>query len=166
MALDRKGITTTLQNFFKADTDVLYGETKLIQLIKGKTALFSRAKVNNNKPNAIYLHCSGKVKTQARLQNADYDYFIDIRFESIQTDPEKASSTLDDALEQIDKLINEDGWSNGELLSSYYTDASAKIRSIDLVESTFPPPTHGENKRMVIEIEGAIVVNINRTSTN
>jgi hypothetical protein len=166
MSLDRKGITTALANFFKADTTTLYGRGKLIQLIENKTALFSKAKVNNNNPNGIYLHCPGKIKTQFRLQNADYDYTINLRFESIQTNPEKAANTLDDALEQIDELINNEGYSSGDLFSSYYTDANAKIISVDLVESVFEPPELNENKRYVTEIEGAIIVTINKLSTN
>ncbi len=161
MALDRRGIARALRDLFRNDTDTLYGSGKLLQLIEDKAALFSKAKVNNNNPNALYLWVDLSDTTEERMQNADTSYLCNFRFESIQVNPENASNTIDDSLERINFLINREMY-DGQVLSEYYTDTNAQVINMVSISSTFEPPESTEEKKMTIEIEGAVEIEINR----
>ena len=161
MSLDRRGIARALRDLFRSDTTVLYGDGKLLQLIEDKAALFSKAKVNYNNPNALYLWVDLSDTTEERMQNTDSSYLCNFRFESIQVNPENAANTIDDSLERINYLINEEMYT-GQVLSSYYTDSSAQIINMVPLSSTFEYPESTDGKRMIIEIEGAIEIEVNR----
>lgn len=161
MALDKRGITKAVRDLFRNDTDTLYGSGKLLQLIEDKAALFSKAKVSNNNPNALYLWVDLSDTTEERMQNADTSHLCNFRFESIQVNPENASNTLDDSLERIKYLINKEMY-DGQVLSEYYTDTNAQVINMVLLTSTFEPPESTDGKKMIIEIEGAIEIEVNR----
>ena len=161
MALDRRGIARALRDLFRNDTGTLYGSGNLLQLIEDKAALYSKAKVNNNNPNALYLWVDLSDTTEERMQNADTSYLCNFRFESIQVNPENAANTIDDSLERINVIINEEMY-GGQVLSSYYTDTNAQIINIVSISSTFEPPESRDGKPMVVEIEGAVEIEINR----
>jgi len=161
MALDRRGIATMAKDFLKADTSILYGDDKLIQLIENKTALFSKAKVSNTYPNAIYIWVDESGATDERMQNTDYDYILNFRFESLHVNPETSSNTVDDALERINKIFLDEMY-NGTNLSSYYTDSNGQIINISVGTSTFSYPETGRDNVFTIEIESAIIITVNK----
>lgn len=161
MALDRRGIARALRDLFRADTTTLYGSTKLLQIVEDKAALFAKAKVNNNNPNALFLWVDLVDSTEERMQNSDYAYICNFRFESIQINPENAANTIDDALEQINYLINQEMYT-GTVLSGYYTDTNAIVINMSPSSSTFEFPESLEGKKMIVEIEGALEIEINK----
>lgn len=161
MALDRKGIARAIRDLLRSDTDVLYGKKKLIQYIEDSSVFFAKSRVNNIRPNALFIWVSDSSPSEERMQNTDYLYTVDLRFESIKVNPEDASNTIDDALERINYLINEEMYT-GTVLSDYYTDTSAQVINISPASSIFDYPESTDGKRMIVEIEGAINIEINK----
>lgn len=161
MALDRRGIARALRDLFRADTSILYGSSGLLQIIEDKAALFSKARVSNNFPNALFLWVDLSDTTEERMQNIDYLYICNFRFESVRIDPESAANIVDDALERINYLLNEEMYT-GTVLSGYYSDTSAQIINMAPVSSTFEYPEMTDGRRMIIEIEGAVEIEVNK----
>lgn len=160
MALDRLGIADAVRDFLKADTTILYGDSKYVQLIESNSVYYEKAKVNNKNQNAMFLRVSSKDTQEERMQNGDYQYIIDVRFESLYSNPNVAIENIDNALERVEVLLNTE-IRTGNDLSSYYTDANANIIDIVTTNSTVSEPTH-ENSVVSVEIEGAISVIVNR----
>lgn len=160
MALDRKGIADAIRDFLKADTTTLYGDSKYLQLIESNAVYFTKAKVSNKNPNALYLWVSSIDTQEERMQNGDYRYMVDMRFESKYSNPDDAIDNIDNALERVNKLLNTE-IRDGNDLSSYYTDTNAMVIDIVPTNSTLSQPLD-ENGVINVEIEGAITVIVNR----
>lgn len=161
MALDRDGIAAAFADMLKADTTTLYGASKLVQIIDPNPIRFTKAKINNSKPVGIYLWAEPEDTVDVRSQNTDEQFIINMRFEGINLDPQNAEKQIDDAYEQVKLLTNTQMW-NGQMMTAYYTDSNAQIFNIEPITSTLPPPEPVENQRIVIEIEGAVLVEVNR----
>ncbi len=161
MALDRAGITTAFADMLKADTGTLYGVGKLLSIIEDKMVEFSKAKVSNLKPYGLYLWTSSEGTRSVRSQNEDTDYNINMRFEAVATKIETAKDRLDDAYERVKYLTNDQMWT-GLNLTQYYTDSNRRIDNIEPIISEMPEPDEIEGQHLIVEIEGAILVTINR----
>lgn len=160
MSLDRNGIATAIRDFLVTDTTVLYGSARYLQMIIPKAIEFTKARVNNNNPNALYIWVESLDPVEERIQNSDFMYTVDLRFESLFSNPETGSNNIDNSIERVNYLINTE-IRNGNDLSSYYSDSNAQIIDMAPMSSTFPSPVES-NGRVIVEIEGAISILVNR----
>jgi hypothetical protein len=161
-ALDRVGISIAVANLLKDDTSVLYGASNLLQVIEGDPKKFNKAKVDAKRNrHGLYLWASAEGEPNIRSQNADFTYSIGARFEGLDVDTTKLYGHLDDAYERCKDLINDEMYSGG-YLTNYYTDTNSTVIDIRTTESDLPEPTEAERQRIVVEIESAFIIEINR----
>ena len=161
--LDRHGISLAFSNFLKADTSVLYGSGRMVQIIDPNPVEFSTAFTDaKNNYAALYVWATSEDSfNQIRSQNHDDTYTINMRFDIIGLDLYTCYQNIDNAFERIKKLVNSEMYAGG-LLSGYYTDGKAQIINIETTASTLPEPQEIESGHIVVEIESAVVVEINR----
>jgi hypothetical protein len=160
MALDKNGISTAIADCLKADTGTLYGTSKLLQIIEGDPRKFDKAKIDNKNRYALYLWCRNQDPLEIRSQNEYTNYFVNVRIEGLETNPQTALQNMDDAWERIAYLINNQMWA-GLYMTSYYTDANAQIYNIEPTTAVLPEPEQKESF-LTCECEGAILVQVNR----
>jgi hypothetical protein len=159
--LDRYGISTAIANMLIADGSILYGSGRLLQIIEPSPIEFSNAKVDNHNQYGLYLWAEPEDTVDVRAHNGDDSYIINMRFEGIELDPYTAVKAIDNAYERVKFLVNSQMW-QGQYLTDYYTDSKANVINIEPITSVLPPPIEGETNHVVIEIDGAIRIEINR----
>ncbi len=160
-ALDRNGISTAFANMLKNDTSILYGASNFLQIIEPNPIRFAKAKVNNSDRYGLYLWAEPEDTQDVRSQNEDEQFIINMRFEGINLDPENAEKQIDDAYQRVKVLVNTQ-MHDGQMMTDWYTDTRAQIFNIEPVTSSLPAPEPEGNQKITIEIEGAILVEVNR----
>ena len=162
-SLNRHGICIAIANYLKSDTSILYGSGKLLQIIDPNPVEYTNAFTDaKNNYAALYLWATPEDSINLiRSQNHDDTYTVNMRFEVIGLDIYICYQSIDDAFERMKKLINTQMY-NGGLLSGYYTDGNAQIINIETMSSSLPEPQSTDKGHIVVEIEGAIQVQINR----
>jgi len=162
MSLDRYGISYAIAEMLKTDNSVLYGSGLLLQLIDPNPVNLSKARVDNTNLAALYLWAESNDNTGlVRSQNSDDSYTINMRFEIIGLDILTCYQQIDNAYERVKKLINQQMYT-GTMLTSYYTDTNAQVINIEMTSSSLPPPADDTAGTIVVEVEGAATIEINR----
>jgi hypothetical protein len=159
-ALDKSGVSIAIADMLKADTTTLYGTGNLLQIIEPNPVKYSKAKIDNTNAYGLYLWAEGD-DNLSRSQNKDQQFIINMRFEGKNLDPNNAVQQIDDAYQQVLSLVDTQMW-NGQMMTDYYTDTNAQIFNLEPIASSLPAPEPGDGQTVIIEIEGAILVEVNR----
>lgn len=157
--LDRKGVTDMVRDCLQADTSILYGTSKLVQVISSNWKDFRGASADTVKPFKLYLATPPKNSADVRAQNADIEFAVNMRIEGYKIDPDTAASTIDDIDAQVELLINQQMY-NGQMFSAYFTDSKALVIDAEYQSGDLSMEDTGD--KLVVECAATILVKINR----
>ena len=121
-AINRTGVAEMVSDMFEADTTILYGSDKLVQIITFDRVLFEKAKVDLNNKYKMFIDANPKDTIEKRSQNCDELYTLNYRIEGIHSDPDESAKIIDQIDEQVSVLIDAQCY-NGDLFTDYYTDS-------------------------------------------
>jgi hypothetical protein len=158
--LNRAGIAAMICDCLKADTAILYGPSRLVQVITHDPVLFIQAAVDINKPYKLFIWTPDNPTTAVRSQNSDEMFVLNYRIEGLAVIPETAFQTIDKIDQQIKVLINAQMFS-GLYFSAYYTDAQGKVFDVERSDASIEV-VKTEGGTIAAECKGGINVLINR----
>lgn len=157
--LDRLGVSQAVAEMLQADTTVLYGSGKLLQVIDYGIENFEKTKVNTQRPFGMYLAAEIEDSQEIRSQNEYINYLINIRFAAHQRSLQNAYSAIDNAYERVKYLVNDQMWT-GQMMSLYNNDTNAQIFNIEPTGSDLDTPEETEGNLLRVNIDGAILVEV------
>ena len=150
----------------EADTGTLYGTGKLLSAgeivateVDFETARIEAGAQATTNPYRMFLRCERGDSIDVRAQNEDCTYRVELRVEGYDMNFETVKAHVDDIIERVRYLVNAQMWS-GDNLSSYYSDASAKV--LDMVSLIGDSVVEDEGGMYRVHGAMEITVTVNR----
>ena len=151
--LNRDGISEVFADMLKADTDVLYGATKLVQVITHDPTLYDNAKVDLANPFKMFCWATEEQTDTFQMQSVMEVYTINIRIVGKLSIVQDMIKMLDKINERIKYLVNAQMF-GADRFAAYYTDTDARIENCYITNSTIEPPEYTENNTLQTACEG------------
>jgi hypothetical protein len=160
VSMERSTIVNAIRDRLKADTTTLYGATKLLQIIDSDPLDWENRETTLDNYCALYIRSFLLQPVENLMQAYNETYSISLDFVCDQSDLFAAMTKIDQAYQQVKKLLLQEMF-NGKMLSQYYTDTKAQIFDIQVIDNDISEVSDQENFIRINSV-GNVLIYVNR----